>query len=251
MTNVRYPGSKLTHPWIGTQTDVVAAPADVISAAAAGIVSPGQNLIWRSDLDPRALPASEKFTSSQLAILSACLELFADQGYAATSVRDIAGLIGIKAASLYKSFPSKQAMLDALSELGHNEFSRRQLAAVLAVGDDPREQLAAGMRVLVVMTCQYPRLTRIVNNEVRNLSPAGFARDQAARTQTAQVLHDVLERGKASGVFLVPDEPALTVLIWGLGVALSGWFPYTHDVQPESLADTYADIALRIVGAQI
>ena len=223
--------------------------SDVISAAA-GIVSPGQRLVWRSDVDPRGLPASDKFTSSQHAILSACVELFADQGYAATSVRDIAASIGIKAASLYKSFPSKQAMLDALSELGHTEFSRRQLTAVLSVGDDPREQLAAGMRALVIMTCQYPRLARIVNNEVRNLSAAGFARDQAARLQTAQVLHDVLERGKANGDFRVPDEPALTVLIWGLGVALSGWYPYAPHAKAEELADSYADIALRIVGAQ-
>jgi len=224
--------------------------ADVIASAASGTLTPGQNLVWRSDLEPRALPASAKFTSSQLAILSACVELFADQGYAATSVRDIADVVGIKAASLYKSFRSKQAMLDALSELGHTEFSRRQLAAVLSVGDDPREQLTAGMRALVLMTCEFPRLTRIVNHEVRNLSDQGFARDQAARLQTSQVLHDVLERGRTSGVFRVPDEAALTVLFWGLGVALSSWYPYTHDVQAEPLADSYADIALRIVGAR-
>lgn len=227
----------------------MSASADAIAAAASGTFARGQTLIWRPDLEPRALPTTGAFTSSQVAILSACLELFADQGYAATSVRDIADLVGIKAASLYKSFRSKQAMLDALSELGHNEFSRRQLAAVLSVGDDPREQLAAGIRALVVMTCEFPRLTRIVNNEVRNLSAEGFARDQAARQQTAQVLHDVLERGKARGVFRVPDEAALTVLFWGLGVALSGWYPYAHAVQAGPLADSYADIALRIVGA--
>src|SRR6185312_15099065 len=108
-------------------------------------------------------------TASQRAILHACVELFGESGYAGTSVRDIAAHVGIKSASLYKSFTSKQAMLDALSQLGHNEFSKRQLNAVLGAGDDPRDQLTAGVRALVIITCEFPQLTRIVNGEVRNL----------------------------------------------------------------------------------
>jgi AcrR family transcriptional regulator len=223
--------------------------ADAISSAAAYFTAPRKGLVWRSDVDPVALPPGGDFTPSQRAILAACVELFADVGYAGTSVRDIASRIGIKSASLYKSFASKQAMLDALSEIGHNEFGRRQISAVLAAGDDARDQLTAGVRALVVMTCEFPRLARIVNSEVRNLSPVGFERDQSARLQSAQITRDILERGLAQGVFREPDFAAVTVVLWGLGVALAGWYPYSTDVTIEQLADSYADIALRIVGA--
>lgn len=220
-----------------------------MASAAAYFTSPRRNLVWRADVDPVALPPSDNFTPSQRAILAACVELFADVGFAGTSVRDIAARVGIKSASLYKSFPSKQAMLDALSDLGHSEFSRRQISAILGGGDDARDQLTAGVRALVVMTCEFPRLARIVNTEVRNLSPAGFDRDQQARLQSAQILHEVLDRGVEQGVFTEPDFSAVTVLLWGLGVALAGWFPYSGDVTIDQLADSYADIALRIVGA--
>ena len=189
-------------------------------------------------------------TSSQRAILEACVELFADRGYTGTSVRDIADLVGIKAASLYKSFKSKQAMLDALSDLGHAEFGRQQLASVLAAGDDPRDQLSASTKALVLMTCQYPRLSRIVNSEVRYLSPAAFERDRAARRQSAGILHDVLARGEASGVFRSADFASTTVLIWGLVLALASWYPYAPDEQAEKLADSYAEMFLGIVGTR-
>lgn len=225
-------------------------PGSALSAAAAVAATASANLPWRPDLEPRALPDTSRYTASQHAILSACVELFGDLGYAGTSVRDIAGLVGIKSASLYKSFASKQAMLDALSELGHAEFSRRQIEAVMEVGDDPREQLAAVMRVLVLVTCEFPRLTRIVNREVRYLSPVAFERDQAARVQSSTILRDVLDRGRRTGAFSNPDDDAITVVFWSLGVGLAGWYPYAPDASAKELADSYADIALRVVGAE-
>jgi len=227
----------------------VTTPAAALSTAAALVTTSSANLPWRDDLDPRGLPETDRFTASQHAILSACVELFGDLGYAATSVRDIAGLVGIKSASLYKSFPSKQAMLDALSELGHDEFSRRQIAAVMDVGDDPRAQLSAVMQALVTMSCEYPRLTRIVNREVSSLSPAAFERDQSARLQSSRILRDVLDRGRRTGAFTNPDDDAVTVVFWSLGLGLAGWFPYAYGVTADVLCASYADIALRIVGA--
>ena len=47
-------------------------------------------------------------------ILDASLELFSVQGFEATSISQIAGAVGIRKASLYSHFGSKQAILDAI-----------------------------------------------------------------------------------------------------------------------------------------
>lgn len=47
-------------------------------------------------------------------ILNTALELFSVQGYEATSVSQIADAVGIRKASLYSHFTSKQEILDAL-----------------------------------------------------------------------------------------------------------------------------------------
>ena len=47
-------------------------------------------------------------------ILEAALDLFSVQGFEATSISQIAGAVGIRKASLYSHFESKQAILDAI-----------------------------------------------------------------------------------------------------------------------------------------
>ena len=47
-------------------------------------------------------------------ILEAALDLFSVQGFEATSISQLAGAVGIRKASLYSHFESKQAILDAL-----------------------------------------------------------------------------------------------------------------------------------------
>ena len=49
-------------------------------------------------------------------ILEAPLELFSVQGFEATSISQIASAVGIRKASLYSHFQSKQAILDAIVE---------------------------------------------------------------------------------------------------------------------------------------
>ena len=49
-------------------------------------------------------------------ILQVALDLFRDRGYEATSLREIAQAVGVTKAALYYYFPSKEAMIRALSE---------------------------------------------------------------------------------------------------------------------------------------
>jgi AcrR family transcriptional regulator len=50
------------------------------------------------------------------AILDAALDLFAEKGYFGTSLRDIAGIVGVRESALYNYFPGKEALFNALLE---------------------------------------------------------------------------------------------------------------------------------------
>lgn len=73
-------------------------------------------------------------------IMDAALSLFAQHGYAAASVRDIAKNVGIKDSSLYFHFENKQAILDALKD----KFIGMSTAAV--------EYLRQGVRSISAMS---------------------------------------------------------------------------------------------------
>ena len=79
-------------------------------------------------------------------ILVAGLKLFADRGFHATSIRDVAAAAGVQSASLYSHFPSKESILAELVLLGHEEHHRRIVTAMLEAGADPTAQLAALVR---------------------------------------------------------------------------------------------------------
>ena len=62
-------------------------------------------------------------------ILEASLDLFSTQGYEATSVSRIAETVGIRKASLYSHFASKQAILDALMQITLEQYERHSIFA--------------------------------------------------------------------------------------------------------------------------
>ena len=85
-------------------------------------------------------------------ILEASLELFSVQGFEATSISQIAEAVGIRKASLYSHFESKQAILDALVKqileqyAHHSIFGKADWDAVdtTAITSDTAAQMIQG-----------------------------------------------------------------------------------------------------------
>ena len=55
-------------------------------------------------------------------VLDAAAAVFAEKSYAGASTRDIAERLGVRQASLYYYFPSKESALAAICELGVKDF---------------------------------------------------------------------------------------------------------------------------------
>ena len=94
-------------------------------------------------------------------ILTAAAERFADQGYAATSIRDIARDVGVTVGAIYVHFPSKDRLLVAVSEEGIGRIGRAVDAAVADV-DDAWERLAAAMRAHLEVLLSNAAFARVI-----------------------------------------------------------------------------------------
>lgn len=81
-----------------------------------------------------ARPKNADGQRTRQAILDAALELFADKGYFGTSLRDVAGAVGVRESALYNYFKSKEALFDALI-LAHQHTKTERLASL--AGDGP------------------------------------------------------------------------------------------------------------------
>lgn len=102
-------------------------------------------------------------------ILQAALELFSTQGFEATSVSQIADAVGIRKASVYSHFESKQAILDALLQETLEQYDRRSLFAgadwddpafTAPLGEIPPERVAEKIQEQVRYILRDPWISR-------------------------------------------------------------------------------------------
>lgn len=80
-------------------------------------------------------------------ILGAARRLFAERGYARTSVRDIAAAAGVSAQTVYDSVGSKQALVARLNDLIDAEAGVGALAGAAFAAGDPASLTAVGARI--------------------------------------------------------------------------------------------------------
>ena len=80
-------------------------------------------------------------------ILLAARRLFAERGYARTSVRDIAHAAGVSPQTVYDSVGSKQALVAALNDLIDREAGIGAIVQRLGKTDDPQELATASARI--------------------------------------------------------------------------------------------------------
>ncbi len=183
------------------------------------------------------------------AVLEASLRLFAERGYAGTSLRDIAGACQIKAATVYSHYPSKEHILAELCRLGHAEHTRLIRAALLEAGSEPSSQVVAFVHGHVAMHTRFAMLAVVANAELHMLSPELGAQTFQLREQTITTLTEIVQRGRDRGDFDVADTWLATAAIGGMGLRVAYWFDPEGDVDPAGVAEQYAEFALRLLRA--
>ncbi len=182
-------------------------------------------------------------------ILEAAVKLFAESGYAGASVRDIAAAAGVKAATIYAHYPSKEHILAELCRVGHEEQYRGVRTAVLASGGDPRDQMVAYVRAHVGFHTTYPMLAVVANSELHVLGEELGAATFMLRRQSEGLMQDIITRGMHEGIFDVSDPWLGVAAIGGMGLRVAYWYSPDYRLSAEQVAEGYAGFALRLLGA--
>jgi len=142
-------------------------------------------------------------------ILRGAASLFIRKGYLNTSVRDIAGELGMNVATLYHYVGSKNGILGLFHEYTMNAinfFSKKYQAVVEKM--EPRRALKYAVGEYLKWVEEYQDLTVFWYQEAKNLTPAQFRALKMQEECTIQIFQTILERGIRSGKFRVKD-PAL------------------------------------------
>ncbi|MFB7939681.1 TetR/AcrR family transcriptional regulator, partial [Streptomyces sp. NPDC056049] len=190
-------------------------------------------------------PANAAAPERRRELLDTAAEVFAAQGYNATTVRKIADAAGMLAGSLYYHFDSKESMLDEILSTFLTELWEGY-DAVLAAALGPRETIEALVTESFREIDRHRAAVAIYQKESRHLTDLprfGYLADSQSRFEKAWL--GTLERGVADGVFRADLDVRLTYrfvrdTVW---VAASWYRPGGHH-SPEEIARQYLSMVL-------
>jgi AcrR family transcriptional regulator len=178
-------------------------------------------------------------------VRDAALCLFAREGFAATSMRQIAAEVGVQAGALYLYTPDKQTLLFDLMR-GHLE---ELLADWQPPDRGPQAQLEDFARHHIRFHLDRPELVFIAYMELRNLEPANFVVIEGLRREYENRLEDVLKTGVAAGVFAVPDTKLATMAIIAMLTGVTTWFRDGGRLDRAAVEGIYWDMVRKAVAA--
>ena len=173
-------------------------------------------------------------------------ELFHMNGYAATSVRDIARALDIQGASLYAHVASKEDVLFSIVDRAAGAFERAADAAEAEAADgDPVERLAALVEGHVDIVTADPERASVFVTEWRHLSAERRAAISARRDAYEQRFREVIDEGSALGAFRASDSALAATFILTALNGIPTWYRPDGRLSADRIADHYVDLALR------
>ena len=182
------------------------------------------------------------------AIRQVAAERFFHQGYEATTVREIADDLDIRAASIYYHYPDKQQILFELIDSTMTLLTDGVRAAVAAEAD-AADQLVALVVHHVALHALRPLEATLGETELRSLTGERLDLAVAHRDAYEAIVVGVLRRGATTGALVAPDPKLAAYAVISMCTNVGIWFRPDGRLTLNEVAHAYATMAARLVGA--
>jgi len=161
-------------------------------------------------------------------------EIFAERGFQATSMDEIAERVGVSKPMIYEYFGSKEGLLVACIRAARAELLTATLASVEGVGS-AEEALRRGLTAFFEFTDSHRRSWQLLQAEASVAGPTAVDEIEAVRQQQTAVNATLFAS-------FLPDLPqteleAYAEIVVGACERLSLWYVAREDVQAEEAAE--------------
>lgn len=183
-------------------------------------------------------------------ILRAASELFAERGYAATSVREIASMAGCTKPALYYYFQGKEALfLETLRF--ESDWVAETMAEVVNVDQPMRDRLIGGMQLFLDQLSSNARGMRLLMRAELWPDEGQPEYDfQSVRKRLFDMIEMILEAGIQEGTLRadIDRDDATYALVGIFGERLQQWL--RGDALPENFPERAVNLFLYGVAAE-
>lgn len=183
-------------------------------------------------------------------MMAASLQLFARNGYAATTVQDVADAIGVLKGSIYHYISSKEDLLFKIFLDAHVE-NEALMHDILALDVSPIERLRAYLERTLHITLHNIERTTLYFRDWRHLSGERHETLTNYRTQYDRFLRKLIKDAtEAEGVQLDISLKHISSFIIGATNWVADWFTPENEQSIETIIKNYTALAIAsIMGA--
>ena len=171
-------------------------------------------------------------------ILAAAVQLFAEYGYHAATMRDIARLAGIQAASIYYHYPSKQALLVEIME-SHMRQLNVNLERIVSKHVTVQQCLYEAISNHVRLHTTYKSEFFIIDTEIRALEGENRAKILALRDRYEDLIQELLREGMEQGVLRQTDVKISSYAIIAMCTEVAQWFRPVGRLSVQQVIEMY------------
>jgi AcrR family transcriptional regulator len=174
------------------------------------------------------------------------IRLFADRGFAGTSLQDIADTLGITRPALYYYVKSKDELLAKLAADVAGGSAAQITELALRPDLDALSKLREIVRLNVLRVAIQPERFRVLIRSEADLPPELSAAYDASRRAVLKAVTGVIEDGIRAGRFRPVDARVAALAVIGMGNWVACWFQPDRD-SAAPVADQMADMAITAV----
>ena len=178
-------------------------------------------------------------------VVDAAAKVFARRGYHGAATQDIADVLGIRQASLYYYFQSKEAALEAVCASGVDDYAVRA-QKILKGNQTSSEKVAQLVFHHLAPMAERLDYTVVFLRERRFLPQPARKRIRAIEQRYERIIQRIIEQGVSSGEFRADlDTRMATLALLGLGNSAALWFGREPGMGLERITQSYVDLLVR------
>lgn len=192
-----------------------------------------------------ALPYELKHRSDgrRSEICDTALLLFEQQGYAQTSMQQLADTVGINKATLYHYVTTKAELLFEINRV-ITDLAVQEMEAILAADVTSTEKIVRIIEVTLARIRDYRRHVVVFFREQAYLTGRFRQRLDLQRARFERAVEAILDEGLASGEFRSADRLAVKLSLYGVIDTAHVWYKPEGRLGPREMAEYLSNVLL-------
>jgi AcrR family transcriptional regulator len=160
----------------------------------------------------------ERVDDKRARLLEAALELFETRGFDGVAVPQIAAKAGVAVGTVYRYFPGKEALVNALYRHWKGVYNAIVLEP-LPPGLETRDKFTTYWQRMTLFARTYPRATRFM--DLHHHAPYLDAESIEAGRTYREAAQAFIAEARAAGAIRDIDPILVVALMWGAAVGLT------------------------------